>query len=131
MVWEGLWVMAWEGLWVMDQGLAELVAEGLPPVEQGLAEFVAEGLHLVEQSVPLNVPQIFCTEMLKFLPAMPQAHPRCTVLVSITYLNNGYLNNNKKALLCIYKLTFKKAMASDITARISGFGASACQNAGY
>ena len=63
----------------MKQGLVELVAEGLPPVEQ---------------SAPLNMPETFCTEMLKFLPAMPEAHPGCTVLVSITCLNNGYLNNN-------------------------------------
>ena len=64
------------------------------------------------------------SEMLKFLPSMPEAHLGCTVLVSITCLNNGYLNNNQKKL-CIYKITSKKAMASDITATDSGFGASA------
>ena len=101
--------MEWEGLWVMEQGLAELAAEGLPPVDQ---------------SAPLNVPKTFCTEILKFLPAMPEAHPGCTVFVSITCLNNGCLNNNKQKL-CIYKLTFKKAMASDITPTVCR------QNAGY
>ena len=54
---------------------------------------------------------------------MPEAHPGCTVLVSITCLSNGYLNNNKEKLY--YKLTFKKNMALDITATDSGFGASA------
>ena len=62
--------------------------------EAGTGGTVAEGLPPVEQSAPLNMPQTFCTEMLKFLPAMPEAHPGCTVLVSITCLNNGYLNNN-------------------------------------
>ena len=100
-------MMEQEGLWVMKQGLVELVAEGLPPVEQ---------------FAPLNMPQTFCTEMLKFLSAMPEAHPGCTVLVSITCLNNGYLNNKKSS---IYKLTLKKGMASDITATDSGFGAAA------
>ena len=52
MEWEGLWMMEQEGLWVMKQGLVGLVAEELPPVEQ---------------SAPLNIPQTFYTEMLKFL----------------------------------------------------------------
>ena len=54
---------------------------------------------------------------------MPEAHPGCTVFLSITCLNNGYFNSNKKKL-CKYKLTFKKAMASDITVTVPGFGAS-------
>ena len=103
-------MMELEGLWVMKHGLVELVAEGLPPVEQ---------------SAPLNMPQTFCTEMLKFLPAMPEAHPGCTVLVFITCLNNGYINSNKKSSVCISLPSEKKAMASDITATDSGFGASA------
>ena len=80
------------GLWVMEQG-GELWM-----LEQGLAELTAEGLHPVEQSAPLDMPQTFCTEMLKFLPAMPEAHPGCTLLVSNNYLNNNYLNNNQKKL---------------------------------
>ena len=52
----------------MKQQLVELVVEGLPPVEQSAA---------------LNMPQTFHTEMLKFLPLMPEAHPGCTLLVSI------------------------------------------------
>ena len=40
-------------------------------------------------------------------------------------MNDGYLNNNRK--LCICKLTFKKAMASDINAVVSGFSASAAK----
>ena len=55
---------------------------------------------------------------------MPEAHPGCTVLVSITCLNNGYLNIKNAR---VYKLTFKKAMASDIAATVSGFGASAAK----
>ena len=55
---------------------------------------------------------------------MPDAHLGCTVLLFITCLDNGYLSNNKKNL-CIYQHTFKKVMASDITATVSGFGASA------
>ena len=41
------------------------------------------------------------------------------------FLNNGNLNNK---MFCVYKLTFKKkAMASHITGRVSGFGASAAK----
>ena len=98
------------GLWILEQGLAELAAEGLPPVEQ---------------SVPLDMPQTFCIELLTFFPAMPEAHPGCTVFVSIISLNNSYLNNNQKPL-CIYiYINF------GITATVSSFGASASQNAGY
>ena len=77
------------------------------------------------------MPQTFSKEMLKFLPAMPEAHAGCTMLVSTTCLNKGYLKNNKKSsvyiyiYIYIYKLTFKNAMASDITATDFGFGASA------
>ena len=71
------------GLWILEQGLEELAAEELPQVEQ---------------SAPLDMPQTFCTKMLKFLPTMPETHPGCTALVSIICLNNGYINNNKKAL---------------------------------
>ena len=68
---------------MMEQGLVELAAEGLPPVEQ---------------SSSLNMPQTFCTEMLKFLPAMPEAHPGCTVLLSINCLNIGISKTTKKGL---------------------------------
>ena len=100
----GLWVMELGGgLWVMELGGGLWVMElggGLWMLEQGLAELAAEGLPPVEQSVPLDMPQTFCTEILKFFPAMPEAHAGCTVPVSINCLNNNYLNNNKK--LCIY-----------------------------
>ena len=84
---------AGKGLWMLEQELAELAAEGLPPVEQ---------------SVPLDMPQIFCMNMLKFPPAMLETHPGCSVLLSIFCLNNGYLNNRKA--LSLYKLALKKKL---------------------
>ena len=70
-------------------------------MEQGLAELAAEGLAPVEQSAPLDMVQTFCTEMLKFLSAMPETHAGCTMLVSINCLNNSYLNNSKKSSVYI------------------------------
>ena len=95
------------GLWMLEQGLAELAAEELPPVEQ---------------SAPLDVPQVFCTEMLKCFPEMPEAHPGCTVLVSINCWNNDYVNNNQKSSVYV-SLPLKKAVASDISTAVYGFGA--------
>ena len=97
---EELWVMKQGGLMVMDLGELLVMALVRCPwmLEQGLAELVAEGMSPVEQSSPLNMPQIFCTEMLKFILAILHTHPGCTVLLSITCWNNGLLKNNYKAL---------------------------------
>ena len=72
------------------------------------------------------MPQTFCTEMLKFLPAKPEAHPGCTVIVYITFLSIGYHNNNQKALYILAHPP-KKTMVSDITATAFGFSASAAK----